>query len=411
MAVAVAVAVAIAVAAELTYIMPTSSRVAQSPPPPSASEAKPVHDIVSEYPYLVMPFVLLQLVSWTLALCQAAGIVGHAAWATTELLGPIDLSLCQMMFWGTLHHGPSNDGRLSVICRCAFLIEAVVYLVNFVTVYRPTSLGEAVAALNVTAVADDASRMVLGYVNAGLWFTIWAVFSAWIGVLALQFGRRRLLEQVGADSRAAFSDRLLRVYAFVLAVQGGLVVWAAAQAATAQSPEARVFASKVATALQSLSICAGHLYGFKVVLFNASGSTFAQLRAGQAAGLVCAAVCVAVLYVALGVPERGSLSQSVRAFRPHLTIALLSRLFASNRRAPRSAAAAGLAGSSARAIASGSPFCRAQSRDEVNGADRGAPRQPASSFLPDSPSRPATHGAVRTRATCCASCAPPTHRS
>ena len=299
MAVAVAVAVAIAVAAELTYIMPTSSRVAQSPPPPSASEVKPVHDIVSEYPYLVMPFVLLQLVSWTLALFQAAGIVGPAAWATTELLGPIDLSLCQMMFWGTLHHGPSNDGRLSVICRCAFLIEAVVYLVNFVTVYRPTSLGEAVAALNVTAVADDASRMVLGYVNAGLWFTIWAVFSAWIGVLALQFGRRRLLEQVGADSRAAFSDRLLRVYAFVLAVQGGLVVWAAAQAATAQSPEARVFASKVATALQSLSICAGHLYGFKVVLFNASGSTFAQLRAGQAAGLVCAAVCVAVLWAVL----------------------------------------------------------------------------------------------------------------
>ena len=41
-----------------------------------------------------------------------------------------------------------------------------------------------------------------------------------------------------------------------------------------------------------------------------------------------------------GVPERGSLSQSVRAFRPHLTIALLSRLFASYRRAPRAAAAA-----------------------------------------------------------------------
>ena len=88
----------------------------------SDAPAKKRGDIVSEYLYLVIPFACVQAASWTLSLLQTFGIMGRTAWAASDAMTPIDISFCQMMFWGTLHYGPISDSRLQIVCRMAFLV-------------------------------------------------------------------------------------------------------------------------------------------------------------------------------------------------------------------------------------------------------------------------------------------------
>ena len=55
-------------------------------------------DIVSEYKWLVLPFLIFNTTSWILAILEIAGVVGPAAYAAMDALYPVDISFCQMMF-------------------------------------------------------------------------------------------------------------------------------------------------------------------------------------------------------------------------------------------------------------------------------------------------------------------------
>ena len=75
---------------------------------------------------------------------QVANVLtGRWPWAASSSMTPIDIAFCQMMFWGTLHFGPLSDGRLSLVCRLAFLVEAASFVANTLTIWRPLTVDEA----------------------------------------------------------------------------------------------------------------------------------------------------------------------------------------------------------------------------------------------------------------------------
>ena len=273
----------------------------------SAIEAQPRRgDVVSKYPYLVLPFILFQIASWVLSGLQVANVLtGRWPWAASSSMTPIDIAFCQMMFWGTLHFGPLSDGRLSLVCRLAFLVEAASFVANTLTIWRPLTVDEANAGETTPFDADQVERMIVAYVHTGVWLFVWAIFSAWIGTTALQVGRRRLLARVGADALPAFSSRLLRAYAVVLAVQVANVGWATWRSweAHASSVEAEVYTRKVDYVSTSVSMCLAQLYGLKVVIFDASGTTVAQAARGRGGWRLYVACFFVVVYVLLVVAD------------------------------------------------------------------------------------------------------------
>ena len=263
-------------------------------------------DVVSKYPYLVLPFILFQIASWVLSGLQVANVLtGRWPWAASSSMTPIDIAFCQMMFWGTLHFGPLSDGRLSIVCRLAFLVEAASFVANTLTIWRPLTVDEANAGETTPFDADQVERMIVAYVHTGVWLFVWAIFSAWIGTTALQVGRRRLLARVGADELPAFSSRLLRAYAVVLAVQVANVGWATWRSweAHASSVEAEVYTRKVDYVSTSVSMCLAQLYGLKVVIFDASGTTVAQAARGRGGWRLYAACFFVLVYVLLVVAD------------------------------------------------------------------------------------------------------------
>lgn len=266
---------------------------------PGTVRTETPRDIVSEYKFLVIPFLCVQVASWTLSFLQTAGVIGAAGWAASEAMTPIDIAFCQMMFWGTLHYGPLPDGRLSLVCRIAFIIEAVSFSTNCLTIYRPLSVEAAVEALNITSLVSRGERMLVGYIHTGVWLFIWGIFSAWVGTTALQVGRRKLLTNVDSERMPAFSTHFLRVYAAVLAFQLFVVGWSAVGAATAQTIEEQIFSNKVTYAARALSMCFAQLYGLKVVLLEASGTTVDQVMRGNASMFVYAALFFIAVYVSV----------------------------------------------------------------------------------------------------------------
>jgi hypothetical protein len=266
-----------------------------------------VGDIVSQYPYLVGPFAALQIIGWLLALLELGHVVGPVGYAAQDALFPIDIAFCQMMFWGTLHHGPISDGRLALICRIAFVVEGIVVVTSSLAIFRPTSVADALAALNGTSVFDLPS-LTFNYALGAFWFVVFVPFSAYVGTTVLQVGRRRLIENTPETSLAPFSSNFLRFYVIILALQLTIVGVTVALTAGAEGVEAEVLQSKLNYALRALSLVLAQLLGWKAIIFNAAGHTLSEFWAGRAPKTTYAAVLCAVLYVAMVLADLISLA-------------------------------------------------------------------------------------------------------
>ena len=248
------------------------------------AEAKPKEkDIVNTYPKLVGSFVALQVVTWVLALLEAAGVLGVIADALNTQCGVIDVNLCLMMFFGTLHHGMLSDKRLAIVCRVAFCVDAACYFLRYAFVFRPATL---ILAMNVSVTAEvPTAAVITGYVNGGIWLFIMVVIVAWLGIRMLELGRRRLFEH---GSLAAFSDRFLRVSLGLLGLQLAFMVYVLIVSATAVTAEERFYAQQVVDKSFNFTSVIAQLYGFKVMIFDGSGThTITKLSRSGIAALVC----------------------------------------------------------------------------------------------------------------------------
>ena len=261
---------------------------------------EPKPDVVSAYPHLVMPFALFQVVGWVLSLSQTLGWVGPVAYTIMDSCFPIDIAFCQLMFWGTLHHGPLDDTRLSLICRVAFCVEAAILVSNCAVVYRPAEAADAKASAQVTTMFghqfDGLPRNFIGYIEGVWWFIVFVPFSAWIGTTTLMVGRRRLVTRTGLASLAEFSTRFTARYVPVFCVQSALSVWAVANTLLAETLDEEVLVSKRNYAIRAVSLVVSQCVGNKAVLFDASGTTIAQFRAGKAPRAVKLGVCLLFVY-------------------------------------------------------------------------------------------------------------------
>ena len=266
---------------------------------PTAASRVP-GDIVSEYLWLVIPFGVLQLTSWVIGLLEVFRAVGPVAYAAMDAMYPLDISFCQMMFWGTLHHGPISDGRLAVLCRVAFVIEAICFMVSCLTVFRPISVEDGLAALNATATATEAPpslSLYMGYFKAAFWFLTFGPFAAWVGTTALQIGRRRLLDNKPHASLPPFSTSFLRGYVGILVAQLLLMTWSIVRTVSIVTTEDLVFTIKLNYAIRGVSMSLAQLFGWKAVIFDASGVSMQSFRQGKGTKLQMAAIGCIVLYL------------------------------------------------------------------------------------------------------------------
>ena len=257
-------------------------------------------DIVTEYPWLVIPFACFNLVSWVLALLEVAGAVGPWAYAAMDALYPVDISFCQMMFWGTLHYGPIADGRLACICRVAFVIEACSYMIRNVTTFHAFTVEDAISYANASAIGINPPvptlSLVMGALRATFFFIVFGPFAAWLGPIVLQVGRRRLLKNVDAAALPPFSTRFLSWYVIVLSIQLGLCAVCTVLTAQAQTDEELVFQLKLNYNLRSISGVFAQLPGWKALIFDASGKSVAMWRRGEGTRMQTAAVTCCFLF-------------------------------------------------------------------------------------------------------------------
>lgn len=257
-------------------------------------------DIVSEYKWLVLPFLIFNTTSWILAILEIAGVVGPAAYAAMDALYPVDISFCQMMFWGTLHYGPIKDDRLAIVCRIAFIIEAACYVVRNVVIFQPATIQDAIAYANSSSVGSPEVpplSSLLGYLRAAFFFIVFGPFAAYVGTTCLQIGRRRLLSHVSAPSLSRFSTRFLRGYVVILAIQLAICAVCAWRVASATTLDEEVLATKLNYTLRAVSGICAQILGWKAVVFDASGKSIQQWRSGKGTRLQTAAVMCGTLFV------------------------------------------------------------------------------------------------------------------
>ena len=242
-------------------------------------------DIVEEYPHLVIPFIIIQVVSWIFGFLQIFNVIGEIGYATMDALYPIDISFCQMMFWGTLHYGPIEDGRLAMVCRIAFVLEGICFIASCLAITRPTTIF---------------TPTIVSVYKAIWWFLVFGPFAAWIGTVALQIGRRRLVDNLKSnESLSKFSSIFLRNYIPMLFIQLIIVVWSVWQTAVANTQEEQIYASRLCEALRAFSHVFSQFFGWKAVLLSAAGLTVEKIRNGKAPKAVYAGIFCAVLYVVL----------------------------------------------------------------------------------------------------------------
>ena len=242
-------------------------------------EKPPEGDIISEYKWLFIGFVILQVTNWSLALLEVFRVVGPLAYAAMEQTFPLDVSFCLMMFLGTLHNGLISDGRLCFLCRVAFIVDGVSLVANNVFVFRPNTGEAAALAANLTSALgsvpfDDPIR-IWGYINAFVWFGAECVLSAWVGINCLAMIRRMLLKGVDAR-RGSFSTQLLQAYVGILVIQIAFVALAVVNSASATTLDAKVLASKRNKAMHGFSLVMAQSWAFKVALFDAHERTFSE---------------------------------------------------------------------------------------------------------------------------------------
>ena len=260
-------------------------------------------DIVAEYPHLVIPFAVFQLIGWCFCMLEVFGAVGPVGYTVMDATYPIDIAFCQLMFWGTLHHGPISDGRLSLVCRVAFCVEAIIIMTTCIAVFRPNAVADALSDGNITSLFglefDELPKMFLGYIEAAWWFVVFVPFAAWIGTTTLRVGRRRLVQRLPAAELSPFSTKFIRWYILIFAIQGAISILSIYRVAAAQTEEEKILVSKVNYALRAVSLVFSMIPGVHAIIFTAAGVTHAQFRAGKAPRATYAAATCAVVYAAV----------------------------------------------------------------------------------------------------------------
>ena len=263
-------------------------------------------DIISEYPRLVLAFVSLQVLGWVVGLLSTAGILGPVGYQLLDALTPLDLAFCQAMFWGTLHHGSISYGRLAIVCRIAFLIDAFTFVFSNLTSFSSTGLESAVDAAirNATSIAELLAQptpwpMILHGARALVWFNVFVPFSAWIGVVTLAVGRIRLLEVTPPSKLQAFSTNLLRAFYLAICIELLLVLSTVIRTLSAETTEELILAERLNYAVKGLSFHLQMLPGWRVTIFNAAGVTVTQFRKGRAPLLTNLAVTFVLAHIAI----------------------------------------------------------------------------------------------------------------
>ena len=268
-----------------------------------SAEAAAQGDIVSMYPHLVGPFAVFQIIGWAFSLLEVAGSVGPIGFTIMESTYPVDIAFCQLMFWGTLHFGPISDGRLSMLCRLAFCIEAIVFVTSCLAVFRPNAVADAIGNGNTTTVFgmefDDLPKMFLGYIQAAWWFVVFVPFAAWIGTTALMVGRRRLVQRLPHSELATFSSRFMRWYVLIFALQAGIGIWAMVNTATARTAEDAVLTKKINYALRAVSLFFSMTPGLHAIIFTAAGVSHQTFKSGKAPVATYVAAALVVAYIAV----------------------------------------------------------------------------------------------------------------
>ena len=173
-----------------------------------AAATEPKGDIISTYPKMVSSYVVVQLVSYVCSLLSTFGVRGATATAVAAHLAPIETTLCQMMFMTTMHNGPVSDGRLINVCRVGFLIDGIVLFVGSATVFRPESVADAVAAVNLTAIGGTNSLYLESEPGAEDWHPLelsYGELQTFYGVYCAHF----TAENTTGTTRASLDFRLV----------------------------------------------------------------------------------------------------------------------------------------------------------------------------------------------------------
>jgi len=245
-----------------------------------SSELEAGGDIVSYYPKLVGFFVLLQLIGWSCTLIESFGGLDNSLvlFVFGDMTFALDISMCQVMFYGTLHRGPVSDDRLKWVCRVAFVVDGFCYLARAFTSFRPRSVADFFALRNATALGamPDIDVMLRSGMQAGvIYFVALAFFSNIVGVAFLSVSRLRVVEWMPRSALPAFSDLGTRVYLSLIGVQLLLVVAMVAYALGADPNDAEqvVRVTKTTDAAKNWSTAIGQVYAFYTLIFLTTGQT------------------------------------------------------------------------------------------------------------------------------------------
>ena len=237
-----------------------------------AAATEPKGDIISTYPKMVSSYVVVQLVSYVCSLLSTFGVRGATATAVAAHLAPIETTLCQMMFMTTMHNGPVSDGRLINVCRVGFLIDGIVLFVGSATVFRPESVADAVAAVNLTAIGGTPNN-TSGLIGGIIWFIALGVIPGWLGVNMLTLIRRRLLERPGLG---AFCDQATRAFLCLMVVQVVVSISTLVPLALATGVEAEIRGRKIVGCASNVNFMVPLLFGMKLAFFDTTGTTVAH---------------------------------------------------------------------------------------------------------------------------------------
>lgn len=237
-----------------------------------AAATEPKGDIISTYPKMVSSYVVIQLVSYVCSLLSTFGVRGATATAVAAHLAPIETTLCQMMFMTTMHNGPVSDGRLINVCRVGFLIDGIMLFVGSATVFRPESVADAVAAVNLTAIGGTPNN-TSGLIGGIIWFIALGVIPGWLGVNMLTLIRRRLLERPGLG---AFCDQATRAFLCLMVVQVVVSISTLVPLALATGVEAEIRGRKIVGCASNVNFMIPLLFGMKLAFFDTTGTTVAH---------------------------------------------------------------------------------------------------------------------------------------
>jgi hypothetical protein len=237
-----------------------------------AAATEPKGDIISTYPKMVSSYVVIQLVSYVCSLLSTFGVRGATATAVAAHLAPVETTLCQMMFMTTMHNGPVSDGRLINVCRVGFLIDGIVLFVGSATVFRPESVADAVAAVNLTAIGGTPNN-TSGLIGGIIWFIALGVIPGWLGVNMLTLIRRRLLERPGLG---AFCDQATRAFLCLMVVQVVVSISTLVPLALATGVEAEIRGRKIVGCASNVNFMIPLLFGMKLAFFDTTGTTVAH---------------------------------------------------------------------------------------------------------------------------------------